>query len=426
MSKYIDLLREHQTKSDTTMEQEKIQTSDSSTEHNPYRNQATSDANLLDNMELLLEELNTSESNNEIVVESVEETQLHELMTTEPTVELATHEPNTSHAIISNSHNMAATEDEHDFHIPSWLEHVKQLLKTIFVSVAHHKSIDLQPLEKNLAVLFDHMVASPNMLDHLELELKKHLKDTIATSHDPDLLQKSVMMMLYSIKVGSQLKRPVKELLPCTIAAMLQHIGMAMIADSTREKVESLSDHEVKQINNAKSMGLDYLSNHQIQHKQLIAAISYGDERYDGSGPQGFSRRDIPWVARLTSLLSTFEALVHFRPYRTRLFPRDAIRHIVNHHKKEFDPIMLKALIESMSLYPVGTYIQLNTGEIGQVVSIHSRFPLRPVVDINMDKDGHVINKRQVDLSTQTNLMIQKCLHKEDVLELTEGLKDYA
>ncbi|MDQ7001436.1 MAG: hypothetical protein Q9N02_01960, partial [Ghiorsea sp.] len=73
------------------------------------------------------------------------------------------------------------------------------------------------------------------------------------------------------------------------------------------------------------------------------------------------------------------------------------------------------ALIEAVSLYPVGTFVQLNTGEIGQVTMVHSKFPLRPMVYINMDSQGNAITVREIDLKLQPNLMIQKCMYEESL-----------
>ncbi|MDQ6968792.1 MAG: hypothetical protein Q9M14_08940, partial [Mariprofundaceae bacterium] len=107
---------------------------------------------------------------------------------------------------------------------------------------------------------------------------------------------------------------------------------------------------------------------------------------------------------------------------RARLLPRDAIREIVKHHKKSFDPMMLKALIESISLYPIGTYVQLNSGEIGMVIRIHPRLPLRPIVNIEMDIQGRDVPPRQVDLKAQPNLTVEKCMYKESLTDLKEGV----
>ncbi|MDQ6973719.1 MAG: HD domain-containing phosphohydrolase, partial [Mariprofundaceae bacterium] len=183
-------------------------------------------------------------------------------------------------------------------------------------------------------------------------------------------------------------------------------------------KKERLNKKELKEIHQAPKYGLDFLKQSNIKSDIILDACLLANERYDGSGATGLSGSNIAWSARLTGVLSMFEALIHYRPYRNRLLPRDAIREMVKHHKKAFDPDMLKALIESISLYPIGTYAQLNTGEIGLVTHIHPYRPLRPVVEIRMDRHGHAIPPRKIDLTTQPNLTVERCMYEEATLEL--------
>ncbi|HID37447.1 MAG TPA: hypothetical protein EYP39_08775 [Ghiorsea sp.] len=426
MSKYIDLLREHQpetakknTKKKNKTVGKKRKKTDVSTE-NPYQEQAVTDAEILDTMEALLEEQDTGTSTH------TDEQFEDELLAEETEQPKAESNPNPVEIHKTETSSQAkqqkpALENAYGFDISAWLKRVEQTLASMFSSVHNDEAINIDILNEHLSILFDQIQTTPNTLDLLELEINKHTKNTMNTSHHADLVQKSVMMMLYSAKVGLQLKLQLQELLPHTVAAMLQHLGMATISENIRQKESSLSDDEINQIKQSGHTALGYLNNQHIQHEQLHLAIRDSSERYDGSGPKEQKGHDIAWIARLTSLLSMFEALIHFRPYRERLLPRDAIRNIVKHHKKEFDPEMLKALIESISLYPVGTYIQLNTGEIGQVINVHAKFPLRPTVYINMDKYGHAITERKIDLKKQPNLMIQQCMYEEGLEKVTQS-----
>jgi len=116
-----------------------------------------------------------------------------------------------------------------------------------------------------------------------------------------------------------------------------------------------------------------------------------------------------------------FEALIHYRAYRKRLLPRDAIRELLMHHKSFFDPALLKCLIDAISLYPVGTYVQLNSGDIGQVIRENSRLPMRPTVQLSMDRHGNGIVPRDVNLQTQTTLIVEHCMYPEDVAEISQN-----
>ncbi len=392
MTKYIDLLREHQP--DVNKEKRSSQTT-----ANPYSQKPEDDDQAFADIDILLEEQETPDAPLSLYAQ---EDPMAASWADEPQI------PTPSHT-------------GHGFDLHTWLKHIEQHLAQIFSAVHHDKPFNIHALHKQLEVLFDQIQTSPKVIDALELEINLHLQSNLNTMHHADLVQKSILMMLYTIKLGQELQLQFQELLSYTIAAMLHHLGMAMVPTDIRQKPDKLSNDEWQRIKQAPQQALHYLRKHHIQHEQLALALQQGAERYDGSGPLQLKGHDIAWVARLVSLLSMFEALIHIRPYRQRLLPRDAIREIVKRHKKEFDPKILKALIESISLYPVGTFVQLNTGEIGQVVGVHNKFPLRPIVHIHLNKQGQEIAERKIDLKKQPNLMIQKCMYEESIAELTQA-----
>ncbi len=308
--------------------------------------------------------------------------------------------------------------DSHAFHVSTWLLDISRNIQHIFQAAQQQKPSDVASLYTHLQKLFAQLEYNNDTLNALELEISRNIKTICATEASVnDLVQKSIMMMLYTIKISFQLKLEQQELIQHTLAAMLHHIGMTMVPDEIRKKVGKLSDEELKLIKQAPERAVAYLKSCHIDNETVLTAIAQASERYDGSGGTGLIGRKIAWPARIIGLLSMFESLIHLRPYRQRLLPRDAIRELVNKHKKSFDPVLLKALIESISLYPVGTFVQLNTGEIGQVITVHHKFPLRPVVHINMDKYGNIITKREINLKQQPNLMIKKCMYEESLEE---------
>jgi len=302
-----------------------------------------------------------------------------------------------------------------------WLNDCTQHVLTLFKHAQQKTGCDISPLSKCVSNLLSQLINNEqqDIMDTLELNISQQTQHIRLMDKDlGSLVQKSILMMLYAIKAGQRLKLGHDELRAHTLAGMLHHIGMAQVSSEIRHKKERLSRSELAEIKQAPQYGHDFLEQCNITDPCILQAASQSSERYDGTGEKALSGSDIAWSARLTGVLSMFEALIHYRPYRARLLPRDAIREIVKHHKKSFDPVMLKALIESISLYPIGTYVQLNSGEVGMVIRIHPRLPLRPIINIEMDIQGHEIPPRQVDLKAQPNLTVEKCIYKENLTDL--------
>jgi hypothetical protein len=304
-----------------------------------------------------------------------------------------------------------------------WLTRCAQLVTELFTSARSNSSTSLEPVSTHLDIILKEIAKKGNVAtDQLELEISKQIRQI--GKIDPDLgsiIRKSIMMMLYAIKMGCRLKLDMEQVRLHTLAAMVHHIGMAQISPKIRKKKELLTEEELDEISTAPAKSYEYLMLCNIADTVILHAASQAQERYDGSGPQALSGSDITYSARMIGLLSMFEALIHYRPYRHRLLPRDAIRHLVNHHKKAFDPVMLKALIESISLYPVGTYVQLNSGDVALVVRVRPLRPLRPQVLITHDSQGNEVPSREVDLQKQSSLTIERCMYKEHLSTLKES-----
>ena len=409
MTKYFDLLRAHQQHKEHATTDDSIEvteTESTNNQHNPYVQQGESHDSTLE-PEVTIELLDE-----ETLPEDEQTIQAQELsIDALPTEAETTQEPIQEEAAVESS-----PTNKHSFSVAAWLQTISQSLQIIFQAAEKQEATDVSILDAPLQTLMEQLEDNTKVLDALELEISRNIKQICnADCSVNDLVEKSIMMMLYTIKISLRLQLQHHAIVEHATAAMLHHIGMAMVPNEVRHKAGKLTKDELALIRQAPENAVKYLKSCHVTHESILLAAEQAAERYDGSGPLGLTGHDIAWIARVVGLLSMFEALIHIRPYRQRLLPRDAIRELVNRHKKAFDPILLKALIEAVSLYPVGTFVQLNTGEIGQVIMVHSKFPLRPVVYINMDSHGNPITAREIDLKQQPNLMIQKCMYEESL-----------
>jgi HD-GYP domain-containing protein (c-di-GMP phosphodiesterase class II) len=86
--------------------------------------------------------------------------------------------------------------------------------------------------------------------------------------------------------------------------------------------------------------------------------------------------------SEIIGMCNKFEALCHDRPFRKAYHPADAMRLFIEESKQRYDRRFIRAIIESISLYPITSLVRLNNSRIGQVVDIVEGCPLSPVVAI--------------------------------------------
>jgi hypothetical protein len=126
---------------------------------------------------------------------------------------------------------------------------------------------------------------------------------------------------------------------------------------------------------------------------------------YDFSGyPQIANKMSISLFGRILTITDIFDAMTSPRIYRPiALSPDKVVRIMLDESGKRFDPILLKAFINMLGVYPVGTLLLLDTGELCLVMETPEDDELaRPVVIIlNRDQEGKYSKGDVVNLTEQ-------------------------
>ena len=138
----------------------------------------------------------------------------------------------------------------------------------------------------------------------------------------------------------------------------------------------------------------------------------------DGSGyPDGKRGDEISDYAKIVAIAEVYEAITHSRPYRReKIIPYQAVKTIVQKEKNSFAPEIIKVFLNSISPYPPGSFVLLNSGAIGRIISVNKSLPLRPVVEIFFDADGKPPEQPiRIDLAKAPVVNIDKALDEDDL-----------
>jgi hypothetical protein len=122
--------------------------------------------------------------------------------------------------------------------------------------------------------------------------------------------------------------------------------------------------------------------------------------------------------ARIVSVADAFEAMVSQKPYRNSMMGYQAMKNLLSDNSRRFDPDVLKAFIQTMGIYPIGSIILLNNGALARVVEIHGSAPLRPKIRVLIDEFGKVFKQEDgdlIDLLTEKSLFIARAVDPKEV-----------
>ncbi|HOW83416.1 MAG TPA: metal-dependent phosphohydrolase, partial [Spirochaetota bacterium] len=103
------------------------------------------------------------------------------------------------------------------------------------------------------------------------------------------------------------------------------------------------------------------------------------------------------------------------RSYRRKVDFYHAMRNLLASGVNKFDPVILRVFLSRMSVYPIGSIVELNDGSRGLVIGSIPEKPLRPIIKLIFSQAGERIQEtRIVNLLEASNLYITKALDEEE------------
>ena len=123
--------------------------------------------------------------------------------------------------------------------------------------------------------------------------------------------------------------------------------------------------------------------------------------RHNGLGyPQGLSEGAIPLFARIAAIADCYDAMISERPYAPSLSPFAALKKLYEWRDIDFQAELIEEFIQAVGIYPAGSLVELNSGEVAVVVAEGRERRLRPQVLMLLDKNKTpAIPYRTVNLS---------------------------
>ena len=116
-------------------------------------------------------------------------------------------------------------------------------------------------------------------------------------------------------------------------------------------------------------------------------------------------------MARILGVADVFEALSHPRSYRSPFTALEALERVVGMQDEYFAPQVVSALVNEISAFPLDSYVQISSGEIGRVVATDPSNILRPKVELVWDADWKPVEEADtLDLSTRPDLTVARAL----------------
>jgi len=268
--------------------------------------------------------------------------------------------------------------------------------------------------------IIDAIVNSPVSRDQWFLTI-----DEIASPSDPKsfLIFHHANVAIRAICMSITMRLSKEEQCRIGLAALMHDIGKVLIPDDILFKSGGLSDEEWKIIREYPSHSYRILNSLEPEYHFVAECALQVNERMDGSGsPYGIMGEAIHPYARMIGLVDVHEAMTSSRPYRKKLLHYDAIKEILRTRKSGFSRNHIMALLKTFSIFPLNSYVKLNSGVTGKIIEVYENLPMRPKVEVVYDPEGiPLATPFVIDLSTQSFLYITAQLREDQISDIHPG-----
>jgi HD-GYP domain-containing protein (c-di-GMP phosphodiesterase class II) len=125
-------------------------------------------------------------------------------------------------------------------------------------------------------------------------------------------------------------------------------------------------------------------------------------EKPDGTGyPAGKKKNETHVFARLINVVDTYGAMVSPRAHRLPMLPFQAMRVVMDDGAKGMlDWDIVQAFVKALSIYPIGSYLRLEGGEVARVVRSQPEIPEKPVIAVIADGQRNILRTPvEIDLA---------------------------
>ncbi len=222
--------------------------------------------------------------------------------------------------------------------------------------------------------------------------------------------QHSVQASMLALSIGTTLGLRKDELIELVTGCVLHDVGMLFIDPEIYRAPVLLDPIDFLEITKHPTYAFD-LSRRLDGLSTGARMIAYQmHERCNGSGyPRKRRKEQIHHLARIAAVADTFVAMISPRPYRPAYVPYHALEEIIRATRsKQFDAEVVRALLETVSLFPIGSFVKLNDGRVGEVIRANGKQYTRPI--IKAWHPGDSSNWEVVDLAVQPELSVKQVL----------------
>ncbi|HSW53138.1 MAG TPA: HD-GYP domain-containing protein [Sulfuricaulis sp.] len=246
-----------------------------------------------------------------------------------------------------------------------------QLIQDLMWEAKFGRSLDVPGARQTISRMVESALRNPDALTCFA-QLKN--KDEYTAQH-------SLRVAILSLVFGRQLGLTPAELEMLGLGALLLDVGKMKIPSEILNKPASLTGDELSLVRQHVPWGIEILEKTSQVPAMALEVARRHHERYDGSGYGDHLKGDaIGSFGMIAGILDYYDAVTSDRIYRGAISAHAAMKKMYEWRGTLFHPELTEKFIQCLGIYPIGSVVELNTGEIGVVAALNRTQRLKPRV----------------------------------------------
>ena len=283
-------------------------------------------------------------------------------------------------------------------------------INMLYTRYATHKELDLENISSKIKDLCIFIKDNRRYVLRVEPDLTANNRNF--------LISHSMRSTVLAITVGLQLRMPLSKLIELGTACILHEIGMLRLPSQLYLSDKVLSTAEKNQLNTHPIISYTILKGFNAPLSVCLGVLEHHEKENGNGYPRRIAGSQISIYAKIISIVCSFEAITAPRSYKTASSSFEAMVELLKNSNNQYDGTVMKALLYSLSLFPIGSYVYLSDERIARVIDVNPENPKNPIVQIIGEKDE---NDDPVTVETNdTDLRVLRPLNKTEVEDLVK------
>ena len=234
---------------------------------------------------------------------------------------------------------------------------------------------------------------------------------TTIKNFDEYTFNHSLNVGILSLALGQRIGLDKKSLARLGTSGILHDIGKVEISKDLINKIQKLTDQEWETLKLHSNFGVrEILKTRGLDDIAMYAVtVAYQHHwNFDGTGYPLREKDEEPTLfSKVVRICDSYDAMTTARSYQpVPYLPHFALRVIWSNQNRLFDPVLTKVFAQLLGIYPVGSCLELSTGEVGLVMRQNPSNIDLPIAKIIVDRDHNKVDGRTIDLAMEVDTKI--------------------